>query len=59
MAMLGRRSSLIGALVQAISIAIHDAVEYKGKMMKSRSMQPTKQENPIQNEMEVIASKQR
>ena len=59
MAMLGRRSSLIGALVQAISIAIHDAVEYKGKMMKSRSMQPPKQENPIQNEMEVIASKQR
>jgi len=27
--------------------------------MKSRSMQPPKQENPIQNEMEVIASKQR
>jgi glucokinase len=57
MAMLGRRSSLIGALVQAISIAIHDAVEYKGQM-KNRAMQLTKQDNPIQNEMEVIASKQ-
>lgn len=57
-AMLGRRSSLIGALVQAINFAIHNAVEFKGKNMKSRSMQPTKQENPVPDEMEVIASKQ-
>jgi glucokinase-like ROK family protein len=58
MAMLGRRSSLIGALVQAISIAIHNAVENKGQIMKSRSMQLTKQQNPISDEMEVITSKQ-
>lgn len=58
MAMLGRRSSLIGALVQAISIAIHNAVEYKGQNTKSGSLQLTKQQNTIQDEMEVIASKQ-
>jgi predicted NBD/HSP70 family sugar kinase len=56
-AMLGRRSSLIGALVQAINFAIHQAVEYKSQSMKSRSMQPTKQVNPVREEMEVIASK--
>jgi hypothetical protein len=44
--------------VQAINFAIHNAVEFKGKNMKSRSMQPTKQENPVPDEMEVIASKQ-
>lgn len=58
MAMLGRRSSLIGALVQAISIAIHNAVESKGQNVKNRSIQLTKQPNPLQDEMEVIASKQ-
>jgi hypothetical protein len=58
MAMLGRRSSLIGALVQAISIAIHNAVESKGQNVKSRSIQLTKQPNPLPDEMEVIASKQ-
>ncbi|MFT3891523.1 MAG: ROK family protein [Anaerolineales bacterium] len=34
-AMLGRRSSLIGALVQAINIAIHDAIERKARFPKS------------------------
>jgi hypothetical protein len=33
--MLGRRSSLIGALVQAINIAIHDAIERKARFPKS------------------------
>jgi hypothetical protein len=33
--MLGRRSSLIGALVQAINIAIHDAIERKTRSPKS------------------------
>jgi hypothetical protein len=58
MAMLGRRSSLIGALVQAISIAIHNSVENKGQSIKSRSIQLPKQPNPLQNEMEVITSKE-
>ena len=58
MAMLGRRSSLIGALVQAISIAIHNAVESKSQSVKSRPIHITKQTDPLQNEMEVITSKQ-
>jgi glucokinase-like ROK family protein len=37
-AMLGRRSSLIGALVQAINIAIHDAVEHKTRNPGSNSL---------------------
>lgn len=38
-AMLGRRSSLIGALVQAINIAIHDAIERKTRYSKSVMME--------------------
>lgn len=34
-AMLGRRSSLIGALVQAIHIAIHAAIEHKSQLPKN------------------------
>lgn len=58
MAMLGRRSSLIGALVQAISIAIHNTVENKSQNTKNGSLQVTKQRNAIQDEMEVMTSKQ-
>jgi glucokinase len=39
-AMLGRRSSLIGALVQAINIAVHNAIERKARFPKSASMEP-------------------
>ena len=38
-AMLGRRSSLIGALVQAINIAIHDAIERKARFPKNAAME--------------------
>jgi len=34
-AMLGRRSSLIGALVQAINAAIHEMIEHKSQFAKS------------------------
>lgn len=34
-AMLGRRSSLLGALVQAINVAIHDMIEHKGQFAKN------------------------
>jgi hypothetical protein len=33
--MLGRRSSLIGALVQAIHVAIHAAIEHKTQAPKN------------------------
>jgi glucokinase-like ROK family protein len=38
-AMLGRRSSLIGALVQAINIAIHDTIERKAQSTKNQSLE--------------------
>lgn len=38
-AMLGRRSSLIGALVQAINTAIHDAIERKARFSKSAAVE--------------------
>jgi hypothetical protein len=46
-AMLGRRSSLIGALVQAINIAIHDAIERKTRFSKGDSLEiaPLSQSN--------------
>lgn len=54
-AMLGRRSSLIGALVQAINIAIHESMEHKaqGKNQLSDSEQGTE----FHTVKEVIASK--
>ncbi len=36
-AMLGRRSSLIGAMVQAINIGIHDTIERKAQSTKNQS----------------------
>lgn len=55
-AMLGRRSSLIGALVQAINIAIHESMEHKtqGKNQSIDSDQST-EFNAVK---EVIASKE-
>ena len=47
-AKLGRRSLLIGALVQAINIAIHNTIDPKD--------QPKKHQHPIKNEMEVVLS---
>jgi predicted NBD/HSP70 family sugar kinase len=46
-AMLGRRSSLIGALVQAINTAIHDAIERKARFPKSAivEVEPLSQTN--------------
>lgn len=46
-AMLGRRSSLIGALVQAINTAIHDAIERKARISKSAAVdvEPLSQTN--------------
>lgn len=38
-AMLGRRSSLMGALVQAINIAIHDAIERKARFPRNASVE--------------------
>lgn len=57
-AMLGRRSSLIGALVQAINIAIHNSIEHKAQFTKNRSLRLNKRQNQIPDEMEVIASKE-
>ncbi len=38
-AMLGRRSSLMGALVQAINVAIHNAVERKAQFSRNASLE--------------------
>jgi glucokinase-like ROK family protein len=38
-AMLGRRSSLMGALVQAINVAIHSTIEHKTQFSKNSSLE--------------------
>jgi predicted NBD/HSP70 family sugar kinase len=55
-AMLGRRSSLIGALVQAINIGIHESIEHKnqGRNHSPENERATK----FSNVKEVIASKE-
>jgi glucokinase-like ROK family protein len=55
-AMLGRRSSLIGALVQAINIAIHETIERKtlGHRNHTLEIEQAAEFNPIK---EVIAGK--
>jgi predicted NBD/HSP70 family sugar kinase len=55
-AMLGRRSSLIGALVQAINIAIHDTIERRTQSTKNQSVEieQVREYNAIK---EVIANK--
>lgn len=55
-AMLGRRSSLMGALVQAINIAIHNSIEQKTQSAKSQALEFNAQQNRISTEMEVVAS---
>jgi predicted NBD/HSP70 family sugar kinase len=47
-AMLGRRSSLIGATVQAINIAIHDATERKSPVNKDIFISGLKQAAPAE-----------
>ena len=47
-AMLGQRSSLIGATVQAINIAIHDATERKNPVTKEMLSTEVKQEAPTE-----------
>jgi glucokinase-like ROK family protein len=46
-AMLGRRSSLIGALVQAINIAIHNTIEHRIQGSKNQSLEVEHIENSI------------
>ncbi|MBI5964295.1 MAG: ROK family transcriptional regulator [Chloroflexi bacterium] len=47
-AMLGQRSSLIGATVQAVSIAIHDATERKAPVSKEQILTELKQAAPTE-----------
>ncbi len=56
-AMLGRRSSLIGALVQAINVAIHDTIERRMQSAKNQSLdiEQASEFNPVK---EVIVNKE-
>jgi glucokinase-like ROK family protein len=56
-AMLGRRSSLIGALVQAINIAIHDTIERRTQGTKNQSLE-IEQVTKFDVIKEVIATKE-
>ncbi len=55
-AMLGRRSSLIGALVQAINLAIHETMEHKSRGGRNHTLE-IEQESEFNIMKEVIASK--
>ncbi len=55
-AMLGRRSSLIGALVQAINIAIHDTIERRVQGAKNQ-LSETEQASEFNTTKEVIVNK--
>jgi glucokinase-like ROK family protein len=55
-AMLGRRSSLIGALVQAINIALHDTIERRAQGAKNQSSE-TEQASEFNTIKEVIVNK--
>jgi len=55
-AMLGRRSSLIGALVQAINTAIHETIERKSPGSRNHSLE-MEQESEFNAIKEVIANK--
>ena len=55
-AMLGRRSSLIGALVQAINIAIHDTIERKSPGTRNHALE-MEQDTEFNVIKEVIANK--
>ena len=54
-AMLGRRSSLIGAMVQAINIAIHETIERRGTRNQTLAMEQVTEFDTIK---EVIADKE-
>ena len=54
--MLGRRSSLIGALVQAINVAIHESIERKSPGNRNH-ISETEQETEFTEMKEVIANK--
>ncbi|HSJ85868.1 MAG TPA: ROK family protein, partial [Anaerolineales bacterium] len=56
-AMLGRRSSLIGALVQAINIAIHDTIERRNQGAKNHSLD-MEQPSEFNTIKEVIVNKE-
>jgi glucokinase-like ROK family protein len=56
-AMLGRRSSLIGALVQAINIAIHDTIERRVQGAKNQSSE-NEQASEFNTMKEVIVNKE-
>ena len=56
-AMLGRRSSLIGALVQAINIAIHDTIERRTQGTKNHSLE-MEQPSEFNTIKEVIVNKE-
>jgi len=56
-AMLGRRSSLIGALVQAINIAIHDTIERRIQSTKNQSLD-IEQASEFNATKEVIVNKE-
>ena len=55
-AMLGRRSSLIGALVQAINVSIHESIERKSPGNRNHTLE-TEQETEYTEMKEVIANK--
>jgi glucokinase-like ROK family protein len=55
-AMLGRRSSLIGALVQAINTAIHETIERKSPGSRNHSLE-MEQESEFNVTKEVIVNK--
>ncbi len=56
-AMLGRRSSLIGAMVQAINIGIHDTIERKAQSTKNQSLE-NEQASEFNAIKEVIVNKE-
>jgi len=56
-AMLGRRSSLIGALVQAINIAIHDTIEHRNQGARNHSLD-MEQPSEFNTIKEVIVNKE-
>jgi predicted NBD/HSP70 family sugar kinase len=55
-AMLGRRSSLIGALVQATNIALHETIEHKPSVARNQSLE-IEQESEFKKIKEVIVVK--
>lgn len=55
-AMLGRRSTLIGALVQAINIAIHDTIEHRMQNTRNQSLE-MEQSSEFNAIKEVIVTK--